>query len=319
MSQALWILIGVILIADLVLLPPFIARSRRKEMDETARVSAPGNFTTLSRGVTHYQWHGPKSAEIIVLVHGLSAPSFVFSALIPFLTKSGFCILTYDLYGRGWSDRPRDHQTAAFFTRQLSDLLDDQMVSKPVTILGYSMGGAIASSFALEHSDRVHKLILLASAGFNHQTGGMTDFICRTPLIGDWLMTVFGGARLRKSARLENAQNQNIPDIAARMAQETRYRGYTRSILSSLRYLLGHSFDGLHQALATKSVSTLAIWGQEDEAIPVSSAARLSAANPAVKTVILEGADHALAYVLPETVAEQVLTFLDPNIPHNGA
>lgn len=313
MTTTLWILIAAFALADLIILPPMIARAKRLPMDDKARADAPGQFADLSFGKTHYQWHGSNTGDIVVLVHGLSAPSFVFAALIPFLTSAGFRVLTYDLYGRGWSDRPRDRQSGAFFARQLTELLDHQNVRRPVTLLGYSMGGAIVASFAVLHPDRVRNLILLASAGFAHQTGGMVGFIRHTPLLGDWLMAVLGGARLRVWAKREVSRNQHIPDIADRMAQETRYRGYTRSILSSLRNLLARPFDGLHQALAAKAIPTLAIWGGMDETIPIASADRLTAANPAVKTVILDRADHALAYTMPRQVAEPVLTFLTEN------
>jgi pimeloyl-ACP methyl ester carboxylesterase len=63
----------------------------------------------------------------------------------------GHRVLTYDLYGRGYSDRPGGEQDARFFIRQLEDLLEHQGVTQPVTLLGYSMGGAIGAAFAAKH------------------------------------------------------------------------------------------------------------------------------------------------------------------------
>jgi pimeloyl-ACP methyl ester carboxylesterase len=309
MTPLFWGLVGIFVIADLIFLPPIIARARRLEMDDGTRASAPGQLARLGDGITHYQWHGPKTGEVIVLVHGLSAPSFVFSGLIPHLTSAGNRVLTYDLFGRGWSDRPRNRQTGAFFARQLDELLRDQMVSRQVTVLGYSMGGAIAPHFACLHPGRVSKLVLVAPAGFGHDLGRLTGFMVAVPVVGDWLMGVFGGSALRRAARRER-DGGSIPDIAERMVRETRYRGYARSILSSLRNLLRRPITDLHVRLATARVPVLAIWGRLDETIAVAHAGVLGALNPTARNVIYDDSDHGMTYREPARLAETVLEFL---------
>ena len=123
---------------------PFVIEWTRLPLDDRSRNSAPGHFTKLSQGRTHYKWHGPSDGPVVVLVHGLTTPSYVWTALLPGLTGAGYRVLRYDLYGRGFSDRPKGAQTGAFFVRQLQDLLQDQGVDGPVPVVGYSMGGSIA-------------------------------------------------------------------------------------------------------------------------------------------------------------------------------
>jgi pimeloyl-ACP methyl ester carboxylesterase len=310
MTPVFWALIAIFAVADLIILPPMIARARRREMDDAARTDAPGQFTRLVDGVTHYQWHGPKAGEVIVLVHGLSAPSFIFSGLIPPLTAAGFRVLTYDLYGRGWSDRPRNRQTGAFFAAQLDDLLKDQMVSRPVTLAGYSMGGAIAPVFACLHPARVERLILIAPAGLGHDLGGMAGFMAKTPGIGDWMMSVFGGANLRRRAVADAGNPGAIPDLADRMIRETRFRGYPRSILSSLRHLLSRQLLAEHRKIGESRLPVLAVWGARDATIPVANAERLAEANPAARNVVFEDGDHSITFTQPDRVAAVMLDFI---------
>lgn len=130
-----------ITLAALVVALPWIMEALRRPMNERARGDAPGAFAQLSAGNTHYQWHGPRSTRILVLVHGLSSPSWVFDGLIRGLLAMRYRVLSYDLYGRGFSDRPRDNQTLEFHARQLGELLDAVGVQVPVTLMGYSMGG----------------------------------------------------------------------------------------------------------------------------------------------------------------------------------
>ena len=86
----------------------FAQTFRLKPLDRAARSLAPGAFANLSDGATHYRLEGEGRARpLIVFVHGFSTPSFVWRGIIPKLTAAGYKTLRYDLYGRGWSDRPR--------------------------------------------------------------------------------------------------------------------------------------------------------------------------------------------------------------------
>lgn len=305
----LTLLVVLFLVAVCLAALPAIARGMRREMGEADRANAPGEFVKLSGGVTHFEWHGPQTGPVFVMVHGLTTPSFVFSALIPILTSAGYRVLTYDLFGRGFSDRPFGKQTAAFFTQQLDELLNSQMVQRPFTILGYSMGGAIVSSFAHRFPERLTHVILLAPAGFSHNLPPVMKLIRDVPGLGDWLMTMFGGARIRKAAVAENSGNSAIPDIAARLIKETRYRGYTRSVLSSLRNILAQPYAPIWREMASGTLPVLAIWGRLDETIPIEAADILKAANGDVFHAIIEDGDHTLAYSSADEVGAAVLAF----------
>lgn len=88
-------------------------------------------------------------------------------------------MLTYDLYGRGCSDQPAGKQDRAFFLTQPEELLQDQEVEDDFTLIGYSMGGAIA--FAAAHPARLRELILLAPAGFGRNPDRVTHIIRHVP------------------------------------------------------------------------------------------------------------------------------------------
>ncbi len=102
----------------------FIYRGETKEIDEKLRASTCGSFIRLSNGFTHYELCGPDSGEAVVLVHGFSVPYFIFDPTFDFLVDSGFRVLRYDLFGRGFSDRPHVKYNMDLFVDQLRELLD---------------------------------------------------------------------------------------------------------------------------------------------------------------------------------------------------
>lgn len=193
-----WIIFALVLGGLAVL--PYLSESRRHEAD-AFRAKAPGRFAKLSQGVTHYQWLGGVRGPVVVCIHGLTTPSPVWYAIAQGVSQLGYRVLVYDLYGRGFSDAPKGAQTGDFFAQQLSDLMEHQELDGDVTLMGYSMGGSIATHFTARYPDRVRRLILLASGGAWLRETKLVEW-CRTwPFIGDWLHAVIAMPRDSKALR----------------------------------------------------------------------------------------------------------------------
>ena len=140
-------------------------------MDAQARADAPGEFASLSNGITHYQFHGPVDGPLVVCVHGLTTPSFVYEGLAKRLMERGYRVLVYDHYGRGYSDRPKGDQDRAFFVSHLEELLEHLNIDTPFDLVGYSMGGWVVTAYAAIHPTTIKRLFLLAPAGMGHELG----------------------------------------------------------------------------------------------------------------------------------------------------
>ncbi|MBE9523548.1 MAG: alpha/beta fold hydrolase, partial [Chloroflexi bacterium] len=80
-------------------------------LDDQVRSSLGGNFIALTDGVVHYQFADAQRGPIVVLVHGFSTPSYIWDPTYHFLEEQGYRVLSYDLYGRGYSDRPDTNYT----------------------------------------------------------------------------------------------------------------------------------------------------------------------------------------------------------------
>lgn len=103
---------------------------------------------------------------VVVLAHGASEHSDRYRHVASRLVADGYAVYAIEHRGHGRSDGPR-----ALIDRignAVSDL-DDLVVlaggenpGGPVFLLGHSMGGAIAVSYALAHQNRLHGLVLSA-------------------------------------------------------------------------------------------------------------------------------------------------------------
>jgi pimeloyl-ACP methyl ester carboxylesterase len=216
-------------------------------------------------------------------------------------------VLTYDLYGRGQSDRARGLQDRAFFLRQLDELLADQKIDGAFLLLGYSMGGAIVTTFAARSPERVQRLVLVASAGLGEGLTGMGRFIARTPVIGDWLMQAMYPRMHRQGTEAERSLTTALEGTIDLQQQELKKRGFIPAVLSSLRGLLSENLHADHETIHKAGVPVLAIWGGDDTLIGEDAWNRLTHLNPKAQQQVVDGAGHGLPY----THADDVLAALN--------
>src|SRR5258708_30381000 len=115
-----------------------------EELDDTTRATTRGSFVELADGFTHYEFGPGDRGEPVVVVHGFWAPYLIWDPTFQALVGERFSVLRYDLYGRGYSDRPRTKYGLELFVRQLLELADRLGLGR-INLVGLSMGGAISS------------------------------------------------------------------------------------------------------------------------------------------------------------------------------
>ena len=296
-----WLLF-LLVIVGVIIAFPFIREARKPKMNAAARRNAPGEFVTLSRGETHYQWVGQARGPVAVCVHGLTTPSFVWGPIAEGLGQLGFRVLVYDLYGRGYSDRPGGPQDAPFFVAQLADLLEIQGIEEDITLLGYSMGGSIATAFAATYPEKLRQLVLIAPAGMGHDLGPIVTLVQHRPWLGRWMMNAMYGHSLRQATEEERTLPSSIENIVDLQQNELKYRGFVPAVTNSMRGIIAEELEDEHREISSEGIRVLAIWGRDDEVIPITGMGKLAEWNRMARHEVIEGAGHALAYSHTEDV-----------------
>ena len=294
------------------------ARSSLEPLDDVARARAPGSFVELSEGRVHYRLHparsGDDGAPLVVLIHGFSTPSFVFRGLVDPLTDAGRRVLTYDHYGRGYSDRPDTAYGAALYERQLLELLDAIGPQEAVELVGYSMGGAIATRVAGRHASRIDKVGLIAPAGLIVEQGDEARLLT-VPILGNWLITVFGRSMMLDMMSQPANQGRALPDLLERYEEQMRYDGYLRALHRTLVDFPMRDRQEEFRAVYRNGTPVFSIWGRRDAVVPIASADELVRINPAAIVEVIDDGTHAITYSEPERVSAALVTFLTGTKP----
>ncbi|MEQ9365278.1 MAG: alpha/beta fold hydrolase [Leptospirales bacterium] len=309
----------------IVLLGPLVLCDPEHRSAAQARVDAPGRLIRLSAGVTHFELSEPAAralnenlpsdpAPLVVLVPGLATPYFVWDPTREALLAAGYPVLRYDLYGRGYSDRPEGAvHDVNLYDRQLLELLDALGVSRPVHIVGLSMGGVISIHFADRHPKRVRSLSLFAPAGFPMEIPFIARF-ARLPGIGDYFIHAFGHGQFMSRLGRNMYDQSLLSEYKKEFLPQMKVAGTKAALLSSLRRMpLGESRP-VYERVATRDESDRipmqVLWGVEDRVIPFSVGEAMRAALPDVPFHAVENAGHLLHWERPEAVRSKLMKFL---------
>ena len=102
----------------------------------------------------------PQGTKTLVLLHGFTGSTKTWQHVVRHLPKSVRCILV-DLIGHGQTSAP-ENVALYSMTNQvdtLHELLQQLQVEK-FTLLGYSMGGRVALSYAVKYPETIEQLVL---------------------------------------------------------------------------------------------------------------------------------------------------------------
>lgn len=261
----------------------------RATLDDAARRQAPGRFVQLSDGTTHYDVAGPEDGQRVVLVHGFSVPYYIWDSTSVALTAAGFRVARYDIYGRGFSDRPDVPYTLDLFDRQLQQLLDSLGWREPVDVVGLSMGGAVSATFAGRHAERTRSLVLIDPVA---EPAGPLPAMFRFPLLGPMLWQVLAVPAMPDGQLTDFVEPARWPDWTARYRQQMQYRGFGRALRSTRTALGSVSMDSVYGRAGTSGVPVLLIWGKEDETVPIEQAEIVRRAIPNAQYHPIDSAAH---------------------------
>lgn len=95
----------------------------------------------------------------VILFHGKNFNGFYWKEVIAFLSNAGYRVVVPDQLGFGESDKPDIHYSFHQMAANSKTLLDSLHISR-VSVMGHSMGGMLATRFALLYDTMVNKLIL---------------------------------------------------------------------------------------------------------------------------------------------------------------
>ena len=260
----------------------------------------------------HYLVEGRGPA--VVLVHGLGG--FAESWRHTLGTLAGrTTVYALDLPGFGASAKPRAWYRLPYFAGALHGFMEALGI-REASLVGHSLGAAVAVTYALTHPARVERLALVGGVvpGFGYRPSWVYRLVA-LPLLGEALARC-GSAALYKTALarcFHRAVREEVDffvdfGFAARTTAEAR-----AAYLATLRHVRtdfeGHAED-YRRAIATVDLPVLLIHGRQDRVVPPAHCALVADGFARATVRWVEECGHFPQIEQAETVNRWLVDFL---------
>jgi pimeloyl-ACP methyl ester carboxylesterase len=183
----------------------------RENMDvKDFRINSGYKEVMLSDGITAYKDIGSKDSEVIVLVHGATFGSLAYEEYVNVFLENNYRVITYDQYGRGYSDRVVNDVNIELMERQLQELIE-YCQAENVILYGVSFGAAIVAKYASNNPDNIsfigYQVPLIDSANVPLLS------LIKIPLYGDLLSrALFIPTVLKRIKDYEHLMSKKLMD-----------------------------------------------------------------------------------------------------------
>lgn len=241
----------------------------------TPEVAGPprGETVTLGEIELHYQAHGPDDGDVVVFVHG-SGPGASghsnFKKNIQTFVAAGHRVIVPDLPGFGYSSKPTDRDyTTGFFSSHLVGLLDALGIEE-FALIGNSLGGAVSIRTALDHPNRVSKLILMAPGGIEE-----LETYLAMPAMAKMISNFVDGKLDREGLRRVLETLVYDPMHVTDELVDERWailQAQPPEVLGRMK------IPNMERELAKIQCPVLSFWGVDDELLPASGGTKITRA-----------------------------------------
>jgi len=225
-------------------------------------------------------------------------------------------VLIPDLIGSGLSDKPEIVYSPDVLLKFFLAFMDSLEI-KQATLIGNSMGAGLAMAMALDHPDRVDRLILISGFPAHIESSIASPqyrrFLDHRPPL--WLARI--GNHLSGRGTTERLLKELVyqPDLISTSVIERSFHNRQRAkLLTPLYSLLDHiqSWDEQYgQRLGQLAHPTLLLWGQHDRVFPLEVGEQVKNLLPQAEWHIVPAAGHMPQWEQPQVVNPLILSFLE--------
>lgn len=242
----------------------------------------------------------------VVLVHGTGGRADRWIRNLDALAAAGYHAYAFDLPGHGFAAKGPGVECSVPAYRRLLAGFVEQLGATQVAVVGTSLGGHVAASYAVENPGKVKAIALVGSMG---------------------LLPIGAEARGRIQAGANNQSREGVatkfqrvifdPSLVTPEMVEEEFRinnsaGAKESFAMLGKYIADRLDDEVvGEKLAALKKPVLLAWGDQDKTVPLAVGEGALKLIPGSKLVVLQGAAHTPYYERPDQFNRALIDFLE--------
>jgi 4,5:9,10-diseco-3-hydroxy-5,9,17-trioxoandrosta-1(10),2-diene-4-oate hydrolase len=245
----------------------------------------------------------------VLIVPGLGTSVDFWQLNVPVLAQE-HRVLAVDMPGSGKSDKPDVDYNLYWLSEMLVAFLDARQVDR-TSLIGGSLGGHVALLTALEHTERVDKLVMMGSTGDWPPPSPLMDLGFRL-FWNDWIVAdhirrnwpnIFPHLFMRETDLTRRL-------FAYQMAVRADGRRFAAEGRASSRALKSIFYRSCQDRLDEVPVPVLLIWGVNDDIHLLANACYMRKHMPDSRLVVVQDSAHEVMIDQPDVFNETVMRFL---------
>lgn len=247
----------------------------------------------------------------VLLLHGVCASLETWDGWAQ-LMKGNYRIIRIDIPGFGLTGPAPDK---SYYRKDIAvdfiDLLMDRLGIRQFSIVGNSLGGYIAWNYALKYPQKIRKMILIDSVGYNQKLPFLLSF-ASSPAIQSIARSMMPRSMLNSAVKqVYGDKSKATPEIQQRYfdfaMREGNKAAYVDVFIEMARM---NGIEGLSSGISKIKAPVMVMWGTKDEWIPYKWVDNWKKDLPSATFVAYEGAGHIPMEEIPDRSAADAMEFL---------
>ena len=226
------------------------------------RLNSGYQEVNLTEGITSYKDVGDKNNKVIVIVHGATFGSLAYEEYVNVFLENNYRVITYDQYGRGYSDRVHTNVSIELMEKQLKELIEHCEI-EDIILYGVSFGAAVVAKYAANNPENIsfigYQVPVINSANVPLLS------IVKIPLYGDLLSRGFLVPGVLK--RIEEYEDLMSKKLLDHYIGQFKVKG-TENFFK--QFFLGNAMGNRlndHNIIGSKSIPSYFAYAEDDEEI----------------------------------------------------
>jgi pimeloyl-ACP methyl ester carboxylesterase len=226
------------------------------------RLNSGYQEVNLTEGITSYKDVGDKNNKVIVIVHGATFGSLAYEEYVNVFLENNYRVITYDQYGRGYSDRVHTNVSIELMEKQLKELIEHCEI-EDIILYGVSFGAAVVAKYAANNPENIsfigYQVPVINSANVPLLS------IVKIPLYGDLLSRGFLVPGVLK--RIEEYEDLMSKKLLDHYIGQFEVKG-TESFFK--KFFLGNAMGNRlndHNIIGSKSIPSYFAYAEDDDEI----------------------------------------------------
>ncbi len=256
-----------------------------------------------------YRDEGPPDAPAIVMIHGFASSLETWLAVTPAL-RERYRVLSLDLKGFGWTDRPEGDYSPEAQARLVLALMDARGIER-AAVVAHSYGAGVAMQMAMLRPERVTRIALYDAWLYSSQLP-VFFHVARADGVGEAMFAAWYGERTEDRLALAFYDQNNVTmELVDDVERALRRPGTYAAALAAVRAMHYERVEGRYREVGAP---VLLQWGREDRVTPISVGERLLRDLPDAELVVHPRCGHFPMIEAIDASNHRLVEFMDDGV-----